>query len=364
MGNFPTTAADVTPAWLETQLRAAGVLGRARITDLSWVSIGTGQVGDMARLTIAYDGPDAGPATIAAKFASSDASSRGSAGLLGLYTREVRFYRELAAKIGTRTPRCYGSELSANGDQFVLLLEDLAPARAGNQLDGCTVEEARHGIVQLAALHGATFCASWLDSIEWLKPAEGFVDQMVAMYPQAHAIFLDRYAGQLAPAWVEVMEALNTHIEAFSSRMPEQRSVCHMDFRLDNLLFDIRDGSEPVAVVDWQTVGADCPLKDLGYFLGCGVGSALRRRHEDELLDLYCEEMGRAGVRLSRSEIWSRYRLGAFHGVATAVFSAAFVARTERGDANFLSMARNACELAIDHDSIAVLRTLAETGAC
>jgi hypothetical protein len=43
--------------------------------------------------------------------------------------------------------------------------------------------------------------------------------------------------------------------------------------------------------------------------------------------------------------IWDDYVIGAIHGVSTAVFSAAYVERTERGDANFLSMARGGCAL-------------------
>ena len=86
----------------------------------------------------------------------------------------------------------------------------------------------------------------------------------------------------------------------------------------------------------------------------------MRRPNEDELIDLYCTEMSRRGVTLTRDVIWDRYRIGALHGVSTAVFSSAFVVRTERGDANFLSMARNACELALDHDSIGALKNLVE----
>ena len=71
--------------------------------------------------------------------------------------------------------------------------------------------------------------------------------------------------------------------------------------------------------------------------------------------------MTRRGVPLTPGEIWNRYRLGALHGVSTAVFSSAFVVRTDRGDANFLSMARGACELALDHDSIGALKNLLET---
>jgi len=78
------------------------------------------------------------------------------------------------------------------------------------------------------------------------------------------------------------------------------------------------------------------------------------------LIDLYCAEMTRLGVPRHRAQIWDEYRIGALSGLSTAVFSAAFVERTERGDANFLSMARGACSLALDHDSIGALLRWAE----
>ena len=61
------------------------------------------------------------------------------------------------------------------------------------------------------------------------------------------------------------------------------------------------------------------------------------------------------GVPLTHDDIWRDYVIGALHGVSTAVFSAAFVERTERGDANFLSMARGACALALEHGSLEML---------
>jgi len=122
------------------------------------------------------------------------------------------------------------------------------------------------------------------------------------------------------------------------------------------VLFDIKGGSEPVAVLDWQTLTLGNGLTDIGYFLGCGIGDALRRAHEGELLDLYCAEMTARGVPLTREGVWRDYVVGALHGVSTAVFSAAFVVRTQRGDANFLSMARGACALAHQHGSLALMQ--------
>jgi hypothetical protein len=364
MPRYPTTAAAVTSGWLEARLKAAGAMGEGRIAALSFVPIGTGQVGDTARFSIGYDRAGAGPETVAAKFASADGTSRSTAAMFGLYAREVHFYRELAGRIDVRTPRVYASELSPDGGTFILLFEDLGPARGGNQLDGCTVAEARLGVIQAAALHAPTWGKPELGGAAWLQPVAGLVERLTELYPQAHAIFRERYDGLLAPELMVVCDRFNTHSAGYYRRDPAQRAVCHGDFRLDNMLFDARGGQDPIAVVDWQTAAWDCPLKDLGYFLGCGVGSTVRRPHEEDLIALYCDEMHRRGVPLTRQVIWNRYRLGALHGVATAVFSSAFVVRTERGDANFLSMARNACELALDHDSIGALKTLLETASC
>ncbi len=66
--------------------------------------------------------------------------------------------------------------------------------------------------------------------------------------------------------------------------------------------------------------------------------------------------MAQRGVTFGDAAFARDYRLGILHGVSTAVFSAAFVQRTERGDANFLSMARGACSLALERGSLSALK--------
>jgi hypothetical protein len=190
---------------------------------------------------------------------------------------------------------------------------------------------------------------------EWLQPDPAAAAQIKALYPQAQAIFRERYAGVLEPEYMALCEGL-AEITASADRVTERTSLVHGDFRLDNLLFDIKGGVEAVAVLDWQTLGIGNGLTDIGYFLGCGIGDDLRRAHESELLALYCAEMTARGVPLTVDAIWRDYVVGALHGVSTAVFSAAFVVRTERGDANFLSMARGACALCLEHGSLDLMQ--------
>jgi len=354
VSQIPSRPADVTAGWIDARLREAGALTQGHVAQIGWQPIGTGQVGDSARFALTYDRESDGPETVAAKFPAADAQSRATASMLGLYAKEVNFYRSIAPNLEVRTPGIYAAEFDPADGLFILLFEDLGPAKGGNQLDGCTLEEARLGIRQAAALHAPSWHNPAILDLPWLRPAEGVTETIRALYPQAQAVFAERYADLLEPDFMDICDRLMKS-DGWLSRDPDRTSLMHGDFRLDNMLFDIKGGEEPIAILDWQTLGVGSGLTDLGYFFGCGIGDELRRAHEDELLDLYCEEMAQRGVRLTKAEIWKGYVIGALHGVSTAVFSAAFVERTERGDANFLSMARGACALALEHDSLGML---------
>ncbi|GGB59929.1 phosphotransferase [Blastomonas aquatica] len=365
---FPTRAEDLSQAWLQAQLDAAGALGGARITRFSTTSIGTGQVGDTVRIALEYDRPAPGaPTSIAAKLPSRDATSRSTAAHFRLYLREVNFYARVAPLVAIRVPKVYTALIDDNGSDFILLFEDLGPARAGDQLSSCTLAEAQQAVCQAALLHASTDGLPVLDE-DWLQPDAQARDWIIQAYPGAQAVFRDRYAGQIEPEYLAICEALAENAVYWFNFQPCTRCLTHGDFRLDNMLFDIRGGAEPIALVDWQTCVTGGGTSDLGYLLGTGIGTELRRAHEDTLLDLYCAEMTRHGVSRSREGIYDDYRIGALSGLSTAVFSTAFVERTDRGDANFLSMARGACSLALDHDSIGALLRYAspktETTTC
>jgi len=356
MADFPAHPDAITAGWLTERLRAAGQLAQGEVIALAWQPIGTGQVGDSARISLTYDRPGAGPATIAGKFPAADAMSRQTAGAFGLYAKEVGFYREIAPHLGVRAPQVLAAEIASDGVDFILLFEDLGPARGGNQLASCSAADARAGVKQAAAIHAPSWDNAGLLATPWLQPNPAQVEQIRALYPNAQAIFRERYADTLEPEFMAVCEALNDAGELWFGREPRTRCIVHGDFRLDNMLFDIKGGAEEIAVLDWQTVAIGSGLTDIGYFLGTGIGDALRRAHEGELLDLYCAEMTARGVPLTRDAIWDDYVIGALHGVSTAVFSAAYVERTARGDENFLSMARGGCALALQHGSIAKLK--------
>ena len=62
---------------------------------------------ESTRVSIAYAGEATGPASVVLKTASTDEGSRATGVGLGIYEREVRFYRELAPRIGGPLADCH-----------------------------------------------------------------------------------------------------------------------------------------------------------------------------------------------------------------------------------------------------------------
>src|SRR5205085_3514 len=113
---------------------------------------GRGFVARVVRYHLYFDGePQGAPHSLIAKFAPADPDLRAT--LLGLLKREVRFYAELAGTAGLRTPRCYYGAVDEASGGSVLLFEDLTALRPGDNLYGCTLEDAVLAVRQIARFH-------------------------------------------------------------------------------------------------------------------------------------------------------------------------------------------------------------------
>jgi hypothetical protein len=97
------------------------------------------------RLELESDGSV--PGSLIAKLPSPDPTSRATGIALRNYEREVCFYLEVAPTVDIRVARCYHAEWESTTGDFVLLMEDLAPARQGNQLTGCDADQARIAVL-------------------------------------------------------------------------------------------------------------------------------------------------------------------------------------------------------------------------
>jgi hypothetical protein len=238
----------------------------------------------------------------------------------------------------------------------VLLLEDMAPARQGDQLAGATLAEATAALDQLVGLHAPRWGDPSLSELEWLaRDPEASRMFMLGLLPNLWAGFTERYADRLGPEVHEVGGGVIGGLEHYLDD-GSPRTVTHGDYRLDNLLFGGSPEAPTVAVVDWQTCGIGNALSDVAYFIGAGLLVDDRRPNEEALVRRYHERLGAAGVDLPWDECWRSYRRGTVAGVIMALAASMLVERTERGDAMFMVMAERHARHALDVDALGALK--------
>lgn len=344
---------------LTTALHAAGTLpADMRVTAVGQQAVGTGQMGDCLRLALTYSAEVDAPPTLVAKLPSSDETSRATGMAMRTYEVEVRFYQQLAARLPVRSPVCHHAEIDLASGDFVLLLEDLAPAVQGDQVAGCSVDEAALVVDEAARLHAPLWGSPELDGLDWaVRWSQESQDAMQAMMTVLWPNFVERYGDQLDDDVVEMGYRFIAGLPAYYANRPEPHTVIHNDYRLDNLLLGTAEGGPPVAVVDWQTVGVGPALLDVSYFLGAGLLVDDRRAHEEDLVRRYHEALLAAGVEgFDWERCWSDYRAFAFAGFHMAVLASMIVERTDRGDAMFLAMAGRHGRQVLDLDAEAFLR--------
>jgi hypothetical protein len=334
---------DVSPQWLGIVLRASGAAPKdATVAGFESSEIGTGQMSQSYRLSLTWDerGP-AGPASVVLKVAAADDTSRSTGIGLGIYEREIRFYQDVAPRIGGPIAACHLAEYDAKEGWFTLVLEDSAPAAQGDQIAGCTIDEARLAMRELARLHAPVWNDPELDAAGWLNQPS-MVSQ--ALVEQLLKGFLERYDARIAPEHRSVVERFVARLDPYLAERRSPFSIVHGDYRLDNMLFGRPGSRKPLTVVDWQTVSWGQPLLDASYFLGAGLPVGERRAHEKALLREYYDGLLALGVNgFSWEACWEEYRRYTFHGVLMAVIAPMLVVRTERGDDMFMtSMARHA----------------------
>ena len=340
----------VTPSWITEALRGAGI--DAVVDHVTMESVGTGQVAEARRFRVTYRGtppPDA-PLSFVGKFPSTDSVAVETGKTMNLYRAEVMFYRMLAARARIRTPFAYVAEIS-DDDDFVLLFEDLAPSQVGDQMRGCTVDEARRALAEAAMLHAAFWNDAELVQQPWLsipKGAQGLYTTELIESSWDH--FKKTYPGALAPEVVDVCEKYVRNHAYWNRPRPLPKCFSHNDFRPDNMMFP-PDGGR-IAIVDWQTSSFLGSGMDPAYFLGAIFPRELRRAHEPELLRGYHADLVAYGVEdYDFDHLMNDYRHYSFAQLAVAIAATVIVKRTERGDRLFIHMITGAAQQALDNDA-------------
>ena len=311
---IPNGPAEITAAWLSS------------VTDWSvdgasveQIGIGVGVTGALYRASL--DGTGC-PESVVVKLAALDPLAAGTAVALGLYRREVTFYAELADECPITTPACFHHDIDANGEQFVIVMEDRGDTRVVDQVVGVDLADAERIVDRLADWH-ATW---WGDTAELIERGVA-VPVGSPLYPATlPALFVEGW-DKLSAEVPHVVDGLEDVGKRYGDSMAATlqaldeapTTLLHGDYRADNMLFDADD---ELVLLDFQILGSGSPAYDLAYFISQSLDADLAAAHERELFDRWRTRLLEHRSDADLDGEWERYRMATLFCISYPVIAA------------------------------------------
>ena len=303
--------------------------------------VGTGQVADTVRLQLTYDDAGTpGPATLVAKVPAADETSRAGARFSRTYEIEASFYRDLAPILPVRTPNCHHAAHDPETDGYVVLLEDVAPARQGDQMDGCPVPDIAAAIDELVLLQGPRWGDETLLEIPWLHRSSPEAIDGTGRPRHATPSVRSRSTTPSASTptpWRSSTASCRDSTASCGAGPDRGRSSTGTSGPTTCCSAANGSSSSTGRPSGWaRAVRSQLPAR--------GQPHARRpRAHEATLVDRYVQGLVDQGVDVDRDHVWEQYRRYSFGGLIMAIVASFLVQRTDRGDEMFLTMARAPC---------------------
>ncbi len=364
MVSVPDVAVEATAEFVTDALRAGGTIDDATsVAEVSADAIGEGVgiVGQLARLTLRYEGeaPHA-PSSMILKIPSQYPQNRAMGDHFNFYEREARFYQQLSDRLDVRTPRCYANHLDPDANSFALLLEDFGERTMISQIAGIGVERTLQAVRALASVHAEFWASPSLDDLDWMPSLVDPINLSAGQsYREAWSAAVDLLGDTLSAEAVALGERIKDQWEQVTRDgfAEAPTTVAHGDYRVDNLMFDDdAPAAEQVGVIDWQIAFKGPAIVDICYLLTQSMEPELCRASERQTFDAWydavTDHLGGAPEGYSRDDAWTGYRRTLL-GVTVYPITAAgsMDPANERGRQLVEAMARRSFEAVIALDA-------------
>ena len=346
---------EVDAEWLRKILSNAGH-DDVEIASFASRPIGAGNVSDTFRVTLEYARPTPAPPSLICKFRCSGEAAHAHGIGSGSYLRELESYRALKGRTDVcRIPHVHW--IDGHAENINLVMEDLSgTARAGNQIAGCSIDDARSVVAELAKLHRAFYPMSRSDAPAWGMTMAGTADYWAAAVTRGLGVIRQHVASRLDVWQMDVVEDAERLAPSWY-RLPMRRgTLTHGDPRVDNILF----APEGAVLIDWQVTGLRNPMHDIGYFLSGSVSLDDRRAHENDLLDLYVDIFGSLGG-YGRDAIEADYRVQLLSGLMTTIAAYGLLPLSPEVDRLLMALLQRNVAAAADWNSFAVFSDVPAT---
>jgi len=340
---LPIEVEDLTPDWFSLALGRP--VTRVEVTDR--------HSGTTGRACIALEGERV-PETVFVKLPPFDTAQRRFVDDVGMGITEARFYRDLATEVPLRVPGVFfaGYEAGADGDRYVMVLEDLAASgcRFPSPADDDIAARALDITEQLAPFHARYWESDRFrdGDLAWVAPKGTGRGDGGATFVQTA---LDRLADRLPDGFVALAELYVAHSRDIVRMYGEgARTLVHGDSHLGNLFVD----GDRTGFLDWAMLGHAPGMRDLTYVLTNSVPTEVRRASERALVARYCELLAVHGVEFPFADAWEQYRLFSVYSWVAATCTAAMGSKWQPEHVGLGGTAR-ATVAAMDLDALGLL---------
>ena len=309
MSNFPTCPEELSTQWLADKLKRE--ISAFKIEPLGE---GGGLLGLVIRLHIEVK---EGSKTLIAKFPTKTEGNRAVANMYDMYAREYRFYTQIAPKVPLRSPTCYHAELNPKNSDFVLLLEDLQGFELGDQVKGCSADQAHQIIKSIASLHRNTWKPDHIKNImrhDMPYQRQGMIGGFQLGWPVVKTEFAEVLESAITPQQITLLDTMPDQVNRLLDIIHDGPLVIgHGDLRLDNIFF----AEDSYALVDYQAISKASPEHDIAYFVTQSLSDEVR--NADDWVSVYHDHLTSDGIDYSLATSRERYRYCALYLVCYAV---------------------------------------------
>ncbi|MCP4327069.1 MAG: phosphotransferase [Alphaproteobacteria bacterium] len=290
----PDAIEEITADWMTAVLRETGVIA-CRVEDLavSHFGEGIGMMSFMVRCRPRYDAPRGGePASLIVKLEPKGEATRKVIEQWRGFEREIRFYREIADVTPLRVPHFYYGAFDAH--RAVIVLEDLGHLTVRDQVHGLRDQETLTAVGQIARLHAKYWDSPSLCGFDWIPENE---ERLTSIDPDAWALFQDVYGLRVGPEAVALGQRLVGQLDWLREEIARRpQTICHGDFRADNLFFGEAGSNDEVVIFDWQVCTRCIGALDVSRLLGGSESEAERIQHFNEVFRVWHEGLQQAGL--------------------------------------------------------------------
>ncbi len=312
MEKFDFDNCQATPEWLASLLEKNGFLTKDEVFTIEQnasKAFGTSAKFHSLKIKCTKNTLDSHPINILMKVMKSE--------FLEISKKEIDFYETiLQSQIELPLIKYYGSEISEEKKQAVLLFEDLSPTHRQHGIYQWPLppvqNQCKDAITTLAKVHAYWWDHSCFGESGFERQPEQDVRQFYQNLEKMYVHFVDFLKDRISEQRKKILDLIFEKLpELVLNRLSNSNglTVVHGDAHFGNYLYPRDFDKHQIVIIDWQTWELGLGVKDLSKLIGLHMFPEFRQSMEHTLLKDYFEEIQKQGANYKWEDFQTDYQV-------------------------------------------------------